>query len=259
MKRCYNYEILWISVFALMILVVVALQPYQHRIKELYKELDGEDMNTHSCPKLMMNSIFLKNHYKNFNKNAKTIASFMEPGLSEEYMETDSKKQLKGMCIIPDNKIFSYDLKIQEDPMKGGPSQICKGVIQDKKTSQLTEVVMPYVRDVNSGCALIFNEYGNDPKKVEDVLNNLHILSNEYNEKAKQRNLDQKSIKQNEYNSFVSTNQQLKNEGKRYDGMNRTVSTKVNQTQPELDMTNAVNYQLKQQNSQLKDKLTSTW
>jgi len=259
MKRCYNYEILWVSVFALIILVVVALQPYKAETKEMFEKLDGEDMNSHSCPKLMNNSLILKDHYKKFNKNAKTIASFMEPGLSEKYMETDSKKHLKGMCIIPDNKISSYELNLMDDPVKGGPSQICKGVLEDKKTNKTIEVVMPYVRDVNSGCALVFNDYANDPKKVEDVLTNLQKLSDQYNEKAKQRNLDQKDRKQNEHNSYISTNNQLNNQRQNYDARTRTVSSSINKTQPELDMINAVNYQLRQQNQQLKEKQISTW
>lgn len=258
MKRCYNYTILWVSVFALMILIVTALQPYEYK-KERFAELDGEDLNNHSCPKLMMNSVYLKNHYKKFNKEAKAIASFMEPGLSEEYMETESKKHLKGMCIIPNDKLISYNLKVQEDPIKGGPSQICKASFLNKKTNTTTDVVLPYVSDVNSGCALVFSEYGNDPNKVKEVLNNLHVLSNEYNEQMKQKNMDQKVTKQNEYNTFSSTDKELNKQRKSYDGKTTNLSSTVNQTQSQLDMTAAVNNQLNQQNQQLKNKLTSTW
>lgn len=259
MKRCYNYEILWVSIFALLLLVVVALQPYKHAEGFSVKQLDGDDLNNHSCPKLMNNSVYLKDHYKNFNKNAKIIASFMEPGLSEEYMETESKKHLKGMCIIPDDKITSYNLFVQEDPLKGGPSQICKANLVDNNTNEVTEVVMPYVKDVNSGCALVFSEYGGDPKKVETLLDNLHKLSNEYNEKVKATNTEQKNVKQNEYKAFDNVNQQINKQTSKYNKMNNVISDKTQTTQSDIDMTNAVNYQLKQQNEYLKQRLTSTW
>ena len=258
MKHCYNNEIFMVSAFALIILIYVALQPYMYHA-EAFAELDGEDINNHSCPKLMMNSVYLKNHYKGFNKNAKTVASFMEPGLSEQYMETDSKQYLKGMCVIPDNKIISYNLKLQDDPVKGGPSQICKASFENKKTNGITEVVMPYVRDVNSGCALVFSEYGNDPKKVEEVLSNLYILSDEYNEQVKQKNLEQKNSKKNEYNTYNNTDKQLNNVKDKYNGMNSRLVSKTSREQEQLNMTNAVNYQLRQQNQQLKNKVTSTW
>jgi hypothetical protein len=259
MKRCYNYEILWVSVFALLLLVVAALQPYTTEDFSQAKQLDGENLNNHSCPKLMNNSIYLKDHYRKFNRNAKVIASFMEPGLSEEYMETESKKHLKGMCIIPDDKIGSYNMFVQEDPVKGGPSQICKANLVNKQTNEVTEVVMPYVKDVNSGCALVFSEYGNDPKKVETLLDNLNKLSNEYNENVKAKNTQQKNIKQNEFNSFDNANKQINNEAMKYSRQNTRLSRHQQQKQRELDMNNAVYNQKQQQNKTFKDKLTATW
>jgi hypothetical protein len=260
MKRCYNYELLWISIFALLLLVVVALQPYRiETFADKIKQLDGEDLNNHSCPKLMNNSVYLKDQYKNFNKNAQLIASLMEPGLSEEYMETESNKHLKGMCIIPDDKIGSYNLFVQEDPIKGGPSQICKATLTNKATNTTTDVVMPYVSDVNSGCALIFSEYANDPKQVETLLGNLQKLSDEYNEHVKQTNTEQKKRQQNQYNSYSSANKQIKQQTQSYQNLNDELSTKQQQTKSELDMTNAINKQLKQTNKQLKVRSVSTW
>ena len=257
MKRCYNYTTLWVSIFALLVLVLVAVQAY--RIEGFVTKLDGEDLNNHSCPKLMNNSVYLKDHYRNFNKNAKMIASFMEPGLSEEYMETESKKHLKGMCIIPDDKISSYNLFVQEDPVKGGPSQICKASLSNNITNEVTEVVMPYVSDINSGCALVFSDYGNDPKKVETLLDNLNKLSNEYNERVKAKNTEQKNMKQNEYNSFQNANTQINNEEQKYNRKNDNLSRRQEQKQRELDMVNAVYNQQKQQNQYFKTKLTPTW
>lgn len=260
MKYCYKYRLFWVSVLALLLLIIVSPQPYKmESFADNIKPLDGEDLNNHSCPKLMNNSVYLKDHYKNFNKNAKTIASFMEPGLSEEYMETESKKHLKGMCIIPDDKIGSYKLSVQEDPVKGGPSQICKANFIDNNTNEVKEVIMPYVSDVNSGCALVFSDYGNDPKKVETLLDNLHKLSNEYNEKLKATNTEQKNTKQNEYNSFDNVNQQINKQTSQYVKMNDIISDKTQTTQKDIDMTNAVNYQLQKQNQYLKERLTSTW
>jgi hypothetical protein len=260
MKRCYNYEILWVSIFALLLLVVAALQPYKTEgFAVNAKQLDGENLNNHSCPTLMNNSIYLKDHYNKFNKNAKMIASFMEPGLSEEYMETESKKHLKGMCIIPDNKITSYNLFVQEDPVKGGPSQICKASITDNITREEKEVIMPYVSDVNSGCALVFSEYGNNHKQVERLLDNLHILSNEYNEKVKANKIEQKNVKQNEYNSFDNANTQINNEERTYNNMTTNLTPEVQRSQSQLDMVNAVYNQQKQQKQYYENKLTPTW
>jgi hypothetical protein len=259
MKHCYNKTFLWVSLFALMILIVSALHPYKHTTERFATELDGEDLNNHSCPKLMMNSVYLKNHYKTFNKDQKTIASFMEPGLSEEYMETESKKYLKGMCIIPDNKINSYNLKLEEDPIKGSPSQICKASFKNNKTNKMTDVILPYVNDVNSGCALVFSDYGTNPNNIKGVLNNLNTLSNEYNEQLKQKNLDEKKVKQNEYNTYNNTDKQLNNARQNYDNQNSKLTGSVSNAQSSLDMTKAVNNQLTQQNNQYKTKLTSTW
>lgn len=256
MKRCYNYGIFWISFFAILLLIVVALQPYK---TEGFSTLDGEDLNNHSCPKLMNNSAYLKNHYKNFNDNAKMIASFMEPGLSEEYMETESKKHLKGMCIIPDDKIVSYNLFVQEDPVKGGPSQVCKANLTNKITNEVTEVVMPYVNNVNKGCALVFSDYGNDPKKVETLLNNLDQLSNEYNEQVKAKNIELKNTKQNEYNSFENANRQIQSEEQKFKTMNDALLPELQETQNQFNMKNAVYNQQKQQNMYYKNKLTPTW
>jgi hypothetical protein len=242
-----------------MILIVTAFQPYHSKRERFANELDGENINNHSCPKLMMNSAHLKNHYKNFTKAQKTIASFMEPGLSEQYMETESKKYLKGMCIIPDSKITSYNLKLQEDPVKGGPSHICKASFRNPKTNSMTEVVLPYVNDVNSGCALVFSDYANDPNKVKEVLNNLNTLSNEYNEQLKKKNLDQKNSKQNEYNTYNNADKELNKQRVNYDSYNTRLTGSVSQAQSELDMTKAVNNQVSQQNKILKNKLTSTW
>lgn len=261
MKRCYNYEILWVSVFALLLLVVAALQPYRptERFAVEVKELDGEDLNNHSCPKLMNNSIYLKDHYKRFNTNAKMVASIMEPGLSEKYMETESKKHLKGMCIIPDDKIPSYSLFVQQDPVKGGQSQVCKATLTNKTTNNVTEVVMPYVSDVNSGCALVFSDYASDPNNVEKLLNNLHTLSDEYNQQVKQKNIELKNVKQNEFNSFANANRQINNERRNYQGMTNELVPQVNKRQTELDMENAQYNQQKQQNQIYKTKLTPTW
>lgn len=260
MKRCYNYEILWVSIFALLLLCVAALQPYNTEgFSVKSKELNGEDLNNHSCPKLMNNSVYLKDHYKNFNRNARTIASFMEPGLSEEYMETDSQKHLKGMCIIPDDKISSYNLFVQEDPVNGWPSQICKATFTDNVTNEEKEVVMPYVSDVNSGCALVFSNYGNNPKQAEILLDNLSKLSSEYNEKIKAKNIQQKNIKQNEYNSFENVNRQINNSENTYNRTNERLSIKRDQKQRELDMATAIYNQRQSQNQQYKTKLTPTW
>lgn len=260
MKRCYNYELLWVSIFALLLLLVAALQPYKlENFADKIKQLDGEDVNNYSCPKLMNNSVYLKDHYKNFNKNAQLVATLMEPGLSEEYMETESNKHLKGMCIIPDDKIGSYNLFVQEDPIKGGPSQICKATLTNKTTNETTDVVMPYVSDVNSGCALIFSEYANDPKRVETLLGNLQKLSDEYTEQLKQKNNDQKNRQQNQYDSFSSANKQIRQQTQNYQNLNDVLSTKQQQTKSTLDMTNAINNQLKQKNKQLKDRSVSTW
>lgn len=259
MKRCYNKTILWVCVFAFMILMFSSFQPYKNKTERFATELDGEDLNNHSCPKLMMNSVYLKKHYKNFTKDQKTIASFMEPGLSEQYMETESKKYLKGMCIIPDNKMSSYNLKLQEDPVKGGPSQICKASFRNPKTNSMTDVILPYVSDVNSGCALVFSDYANDPNKVKDVLNNLNTLSNEYNEQLRQKNLEQKNSKQNEFNTYNNADKQLNRERQNYDTQTTKLADNVGQTQSSLDMTKAINNQVTQQNRYLKNKLTSTW
>jgi hypothetical protein len=263
MKHCYNSTILWVSVFALLILIVSTLHPYKNTNKNGERfaatELDGEDLNNHSCPKLMKNSVYFKDHYDTFNKDQKSIVSFMEPGLSEEYMETESKRYLKGMCIIPDDKMNSYNLKLEEDPVKGSPSQICKASFKNKKDNSTTDVVLPYVKDVNSGCALVFSEYGKEPNKIKEVLNNLNTLSNEYNEQLRQKNLDQKTNKQNEYNTFNSADKQLNRRRRNYDNQNTKLTSNVSQVQSALDMTKAENNQVTQQNKHLKNKLTSTW
>jgi hypothetical protein len=257
MKRCdFNYELLWIGMIAVIVLLVVSLQPYKVN-KEAFnvQPLDSEDPNNHSCVKLMRNSVFLKDHYNKFSKDAKTIASFLEPGLTDVYMETDTKQQLSGMCIIPDTKLSSYKLEIIEDPIKGAPSRMCRGVSNDSKV----EVNMPYTHDGLNGCALTFSEYNNDPRKIENVLTNLHLLSNEKKEQIKKKAEEQINIKQNELNTMSSVNNQIVRQDRMYDRMNTRKVDQINQLSPSVDMNSNKNRELTTKNTELKNRLRSTW
>jgi hypothetical protein len=259
MKKCYNKVLLWVGVFAILLVVVVSIQPYNTFFSKTEKyttEPNGEDPNNHSCVKIMKSSPYLKAYFDKFNKNAKTIASVLDPGLSDQYMETDSVQVLKGMCIIPDgDKMTSYKLNIESDPNKGGTSSRCRAVSQNGKI----DLVLPYINDKVSGCGIVFSEYGNNPKKIERVLNDLYYLSNEENEKVKAKVKDQKNEVSSTLEILTGVNRGLVRRANNNNGKKARTDKEVNELQPTIDMHQQNNEKLMSINSNLKNRLTSTW
>lgn len=256
MKTCYDNKLLWIAIFALLVFIITSLQPYHYeKFVVDAGELDGEDRNNYDCAKLMENNIYFKDKYQSLNDNAKTIVSMMQPGLSEQYKETGTEKYMKSMCIIPKCKMDLFSFKLEQDPIKGGESKQCRATTKDGKV----EVIMPYVSDVTSGCALKFNDYAQQPEKVEILLNNLVKISDESNQKIKDNSINLRNVRQNEVNTLNEHNDNLQAEKNSYFDKNQQQVNQINELLPKVNDVETKYNDLQKQKQSLTDSLNTNW
>lgn len=214
------------------------------------KELDGENANNHSCVKLMKAyPLFDTRSWNNFRPEAKSVAHSLAPGMTDIFMETDTKTVMKGNCVVPELSMSSYNLTKETR----GDETVCVGQSEDGKVN----VVLPYMNDKVSGCGLVFNKY--DANKMEKVLLDLHYLSNEQNEKVKDKAKTKVAPLQNTVNAFNLLNNTINSQTSQYRGLATNAQARIDETQSSYDKEMANTSQLTAKNAELKARFTSTW
>lgn len=250
----------WLVLVAIMVLAVVfAMVGY--RAWEGYtstKELDGENANNHSCVKLMKAFPLFKDKFNSWNGNkfkaeAQSVAYSLAPGMTDMFMESDTTTVMKGNCVIPDISMPSYNMRIETRSTMGGDETLCIGESEDGKVN----VVLPYMHDKVSGCGLVFNKY--DAKGMEKVLLDLHYLSDEQNEKLKDKAKARVNPLQNTVNAYNTLNNTLTSQSAQYRGLANNAQRRVEQTQSDYNAATAATSRLTSENADLKARFTSTW
>jgi len=220
----------------------------------LPKELDGENANNHSCVKLMKAYPLFETKFDSWSLNkfkpeAQSVAHSLAPGMTDMFMETDTKTVMKGNCVVPALSMSSFNLTKETR----GDDTVCIGQSEDGKVN----VVLPYMDDKVSGCGLVFNKY--DANRMEKVLLDLHYLSNEQNEKVKDKARAKVAPLQNTVNAYNWLNNTINSQTAQFAGLANNAQTNVNQTQSAYDTATASTSQLTAKNAELKARFTSTW
>lgn len=250
----------WMLLIAIVILVAVFGMATAVRTFEGYasKEVDGENANNHSCVKLMKAYPLFKGKFDSWSLNkfkpeAQSVAYSLAPGMTDVFMESDTTTVMKGNCVIPEISMPSYNMTTETRSTMSGNEKVCVGQSEDGKVN----VVLPFMNDKVSGCGLVFNKY--DAKRMEKVLLDLHYLSNEQNEKLKDKARARVSPLENTVNAYNNLNNTLTSQKAQYSGLAQNAQQRVNETQTEYNAATAATSQLTSRNAELKARFASTW